>query len=86
MLFIKVENNQPVNHPVTLENLQMIYRDFDSINPPDGYTPFNRSPTPAYQGPYTVYDAKYVIAGNVVNEVYESRELSDTEKQELINE
>ena len=82
MLFIKVENNQTVNHPVTLENLQMIYSNFDIANPPDGYMPFNRADFPVGQGPYEVHQAEYVINGNVVNEVYQTRLMTEEEKQQ----
>lgn len=83
MLFIKVENNQTVDHPVTIENLRMIYPNFDSTNPSNGYMPFNRAAAPMSQGPYRVHSAEYVITGNVVNEVYRTRQMTDEEKQQL---
>ena len=83
MLFIKVENNQTVDHPVTIENLRMIYPDFDITDPPGGYMPFNRASVPVSQGPYEVHRAEYVINGNVVNEVYQTRQMADDEKQQL---
>lgn len=84
-LFIKVIDNQVIDHPVTLENLQMIYPDMDPINPPGDYWPFNRAPIPAKTDPYTVNEAEYVIAYNVVNEVYTQRPMTQQEKQDLWN-
>lgn len=83
MLYIKVENDQIIGHPVTLENLQLIYQPFDISNPPDNYLPFNRGSYPVTSSPYEVHEAKYVLSSNVVNEIYETRQMTDDEKQKL---
>jgi hypothetical protein len=85
-LFIKVIDNQVIDHPVTLENLQAIYPNVEYNNPPENYLPFNRAGVPAATTPYTVNESTYVIASNVVNEVYTQREMTDEEKEILWNE
>ena len=83
MLFIKVENNNIVDHPVTLENLQMIYPHFDPKNPSEGYVPFVRASVPAVSSLYIIHDPTYVLSHGVVNEVYIAREMTAEEKQQL---
>ena len=83
MLFIKVENNNTVNHPVTIENLVLIYPNFDINNLPDGYLPFNRATIPASTSPYIIHEPNYVITNDVVNEIYTARMMTTEEKQEL---
>lgn len=84
-LFIRVVDNTVIDHPVTLENLQMIYPGVDATNPPENYWPFNRAEIPALPDPYTVNEASYVISANVVNEVYTQRPMTLEEKQQLWN-
>lgn len=85
MLYIKVENNIAINHPVTIENLILIYPNFDINNLPDGYMSFNRASIPASTDPYIVYEPSYVIAGDVVNEIYTARMMTNEEKQKLFS-
>ena len=85
MLFIKVENNNTVNHPVTIENLVLIYPNFDINNLPDGYLPFNRATIPTSTSPYIVHEPSYVITNDVVNEIYTARMMTNEEKQELFS-
>lgn len=85
-LFIKVIDNQVIDHPVAYENLKLIYPDIDYNNPPENYLPFNRAQIPALPDPYTVNEVSYVIAINVVNEVYTQRPMIDSEKESLWNE
>lgn len=81
MFFIKVENGTTVNHPVALENLRMIYSNFDVNNPPDGYLPFNKATVPGTTDPFTRHDVSYVVSDDSVSEVYISRTLTEEEKE-----
>jgi hypothetical protein len=83
MLYIKVENNVTINHPVTIENLVLIYPNFDVNNPPDGYLPFTRASAPANTDPFTVNEATYVVSADSVTEVYVARTMTEQEKQVL---
>lgn len=83
MLYIKVENNVAINHPIVIENLMMIYPNFDINNPPDGYLPFTRATMPIKTDPFEVHEATYVVSDNSVTEVYVTRTMTDEEKQVL---
>ena len=83
MLFIKVNDNAIIGHPVTLDNLRMIYPDFDVDAPQYGYVPFVRATVPAVLSPYIVHDPVYVMSCGIVNEVYNAREITADEKQQL---
>lgn len=82
-LFIKVIEGQVVDHPVTWENLQMVYPGIESSHPPDHYWPFNRASIPVTPDPYTINEVDYVISHSVVNEVYTQRPMTQQEKQNL---
>jgi len=82
-LFIKVIDNQIIDHPVLFKNLQMIYPEITTNNPPENYFPFNRTIPPAKPDPYTVNEVEYVISSGVVNEVYTQRTMTLEEKQAL---
>lgn len=84
-LFIRVVDNTVIDHPVLFENLQMIYPEITTNNPPENYWPFNRAEPPSISDPYTVNVASYMIAANVVNEVYTQRSMTQQEKQQLWN-
>jgi hypothetical protein len=85
MLFIKVENNNATNHPVMIENLMLIYPNFDINNPPDGYLLFNKATIPISTNPYIIHEPSYVITNNVVNELYTVRMITTEEKNQLFN-
>lgn len=84
MLFIKVQNNTVIDHPVTLENLMLVYPDFSFTNTYD-YIPFNRATIPNTSDPFIVYEANYLISDNTVNEVYTARSMTVPEKQQLLD-
>lgn len=84
MLFIKVENSITVDHPVTLENLMLVYPDF-SANNTHGYAAFNRASVPNTSDPFILYETNYLISDNVVNEVYTARSMTAAEKQQLFD-
>lgn len=55
ILFIKVEDGQPIHHPCPYENLKIFFPDLDPSNPPEGFDRFVRVPLPEIT-PYEVYD------------------------------
>lgn len=85
MFFIKVENGTTVDHPVTLENLILIYQNFDINNPPDGYLPFFRANTPATTEPYIIHEPNYIVSDNSVSELYIARTMTTEEKQQVFD-
>lgn len=84
-LYIKYINGQIIDHPVTYENLSMIYGQFDDQNIPTNYVKFKREvPTPVFQ-PYKYSEAVYVLVGDVVEEVYIIKDMTDEQKQAKID-
>lgn len=60
-LYIKLENNQPINHPMFEENILECYPGID-LNNTDLFAPFIRLSPPDIQlGIYDVLDVKYVL-------------------------
>lgn len=46
-LFIKIgSNNRPESHPILEQNLIDMIRDFDPLNPPEGFVKFVKTPVP----------------------------------------
>lgn len=84
-LYIKIENGQPVNHPITLENLQQIYPDFLDRTDELGYMICNHLSPPGPTEPFTKIIPNYSIQGNVVVTTYIVRSMTPEEKTEKIN-
>lgn len=86
-LVIKIENNQPVNHPIMFTNFQMIYPGADYDNLPTGYAKFVRIDKPI-TGPFeTVSDQPvYEWENGVVIDKWIVTPMTDAEKQAKIEE
>jgi hypothetical protein len=52
--FIRIENGQPVDHPITIDNFLTVFPDIDIVNLPDNYAYFLRLPRPKV-GPYQIF-------------------------------
>lgn len=84
-LFIRIENGSPVDHPITLENLLMVYPDFDPNNPPSNFAPFVMNGVPGI-GHFEVYEGvSYRWEANYVTDIHHVRPMTDEEKQNYIN-
>ena len=84
-LFIRIENGSPVDHPITLENLQMVYPGFDPANPPENFMPFVKLGVP-YRDFFEVYEGvTYIMESNYVTETHHVRPMTSEEKQNYIN-
>jgi hypothetical protein len=57
ILFIKVGNGQPVDHPIILENFQQVYPEIDINNLPQEFARFERVPCP----PLGVYEKNQTV-------------------------
>ena len=86
-LVIKLENNQPVNHPIMFTNFQMIYPGTDYDNLPDGYAKFTRIARPT-EGPFETVSAEptYEWENGVVVDKWTVTQMTDAEKQAKIEE
>ena len=86
-LLIKVENNQPVNHPILFENFLMLYPNADYDNLPDGYVKFVRVERPSvgiFQK--TLEQPVYVWDNDVITDDWGVRDMTPEEKADIIAE
>ena len=81
-LMIKIENGQPVGHPVFVENFT---RAFPGIDPfQSGYSLFERvakNAIPKYQ--VATGNHSYGWVGDVVKDIWETREMTPDERADL---
>lgn len=84
-LYIKCIDGQIIDHPVTYENLSMIYGHFDDQTIPTNYVKFKRGIfTPVFQ-PYKYSEAVYALIDDIVEEVYIIKDMTDEQKQAKID-
>ena len=77
-LYIRLENGQPVEHPLIEDNL--IHLGIDPDNLPENYTRFERIPQPTL-GVYEVYAGfTYECIDGVVKDVHNVRPMTAEEK------
>jgi hypothetical protein len=82
-LYIRLENGQPVDHPLIEDNL--IHLGIDPDNLPENYTRFERIPQPEL-GVYEVYvEATYEWDSDVVKDVHHVRPMTLEEKTQKQN-
>lgn len=74
MFYIKLQNGEPIGHPLSEENCMYLYDGFNPNNLPDGLVPFIKTPPPiltAYQllgeVSYVVEDDRVIETWNIVN-------------------
>lgn len=91
-LFIKIENNVVVNHPVLESNLRMFYPDLDPENPPDGFVKFVRSEVPVTKPNEIIDGVSYEISNYLTDlyktktytDIYNIREITPTDKTAMV--
>lgn len=77
---IKIENNNPVGHPIAKENFAQAFPDANLNNLPQGFAFFERVPRPLL-GPYEVHESTtYAWSGNKVVDVHNIRAMTAEEK------
>jgi hypothetical protein len=81
-LIIKIENGQPVGHPLSLENFRAAFPSVDPLAQGGGYAPFERVTSKEAVGKYEVSTGNhwYGWVGDVVKDVWETREMTPEEK------
>ena len=84
-LYIKVENNLPVNYPMVLENILMIYSDFNIETKSHGFIKYKQNPAPYVDEPYLVIEQVLEIIDNECVEKYRVRSMTAQEKTDKIN-
>jgi hypothetical protein len=82
-LYIRLENGQPVEHPLIEDNLIHLGIDLDNL--PENYARFERIPAPDL-GVYELYDGvTYEWDNGVVKDVHHVRSMTLQEKTEKQN-
>lgn len=84
-LYIKVENNSPVNYAMTLENILMIHSDFNIETNNYGFVKYQQHPAPQTDEPYLVIEQVLEIIENECVEKYRVRSMTSQEKTDKIN-
>lgn len=86
-LVIKIENNQPVDHPIMFDNFLMVYPGTDYNNLPAGYAKFVRVERPTVGVFQTVSTTpEYVWDNDVVTDYWEVTDMTQEQKDALIAE
>jgi len=84
-LYIKVENGQPIDHPMIEENFIQAFPDIDVNNLPSNFVEFVRVPIP-FMDVYEVYNGShYELIDGVYTDVHQVRDMTDEEKIEKQN-
>lgn len=83
-LYIKIENNIPVEHPILGDNLRQFYPDLSDDNIPDGYVKFVRKPHPATTRFQKIVVGNYIWEGDVVTDNWIVEDMNAEEKASLI--
>jgi hypothetical protein len=78
-LYIKLQNNKPVDHPFTRENMLSAYPEVDLDNLPESWAEFVRVQPPKV-GPYEVVEGFYEWVGDVIKDVWYIYPMSPEEK------
>ena len=81
-LYIKLENGQPIDHPMLKENVIQAFPNIDINNLPNNFIKFVRVAPPSNLGVYEIYDGvHYEIIDGVCTDVHTVREMTAEEKQ-----
>jgi len=81
-LYIKLENGQPIDHPILKENFIQAFPDIDINNLPETFIEFVRVTRPSNLSTYEIYDGvHYEIIDGVCTDVHTVRAMTIEEKQ-----
>jgi hypothetical protein len=76
-LYIKIENNQPVDYPIVEDNLRMLGIDINNL--PNTYAVYNKVDAPSI-GPYEKLSMDLALNSGVVTEVYHVLNMTEEER------
>lgn len=83
---IRIENGQPVDHPITIENFRQAFPHLDENNLPPEFAEFNRAGRPKL-GAYELFsgeEATYQLVNGIWSDVWPVRQMTEQEKTEKI--
>lgn len=83
-MFIRLENGQPVDHPIMGDNFRRAFPQIDPNNPGPGFAKFVRIPKNAV-GKYKVVTGgpTYGWVGDTVQDIWETRDMTPEEMAEV---
>ena len=85
MLIIKIQNGQPIDHPILLENFQQAFPNIDINNLPSDFAVFQRVQPPQL-GVYEKNQyCRYELVDGVYKDVWYCDQMSEQEKIEKQN-
>ena len=80
-MFIKLENNQPVGHPILGSNFRQVFPHIDPNNPGPDFAKFirvDRNDVGQYK--VVVSGPTYEWVGDTVQDIWETRDMTDEER------
>jgi len=83
-MFIKIENGQPVGHPIMGSNFRQAYPNIDPSDPAHGFTKFvrvNREDVGQYK--VVLSGPTYGWVGDTVQDIWETRDMTPEEQAEV---
>lgn len=81
---IRIENGQPYEHPIAIENFTSVYPDIDVNNLPSNFAKFKRI-EPPQKKPFEVYvEGTYEFIDNIWQDVHHYRQMTQEEKAQAI--
>lgn len=86
-LYIRLENGQPIDHPLVESNLLQAFPGIDLNNLPSNFVKFNRAAPPIPSAYERTPEATYQLVGNEVYEVWITHPMTSEEileKQNLV--
>ena len=83
-LYIQLENNQPVNHPIQQSNLEMVYPGIDLDYLPN-FCKFIRVASPIPKWDEVVEGPEYKIIDGICYDVWKVNKISDEKRQQLLD-
>jgi hypothetical protein len=80
-MFIRLENGQPVNHPIMGDNFRRVFPHIDPNNPSPGFAKFVRIDRKDV-GQYKVVlsGPTYAWVGDTVQDIWETRDMTAEER------
>jgi len=83
-LYIELQEGKPINHPIQISNLEMIYPGIDFQNPPENFCEFVRVDKPYAKWDEVVEGPEYKIIDGICYDVWIINKISDEERQQKI--
>ena len=80
-MFIKLENGQPVNHPIMGDNFRRVFPQIDPNNPGPKFAKFvriNRKDVGQYK--VVISGPTYAWVGDTVQDIWETRDMTAEER------